>query len=33
LGEKVNVADQNPKILAELSDLLKKVRENPKSRP
>jgi arylsulfatase A-like enzyme len=33
LGEKVNVADQNPKILAELTDLLKKIRENPKSRP
>jgi len=33
LGEKVNIADQYPKILAELTDLLKKVRENPKSRP
>jgi len=33
LGEKKNVADQSPKILAELADLLKKVRENPKTRP
>jgi arylsulfatase A-like enzyme len=33
LGEKVNVADQYPAKLAELSSLLKMIRENPKSRP
>jgi len=33
LGEKINVADQYPKIVAELSVLLRRIRENPKSRP